>query len=441
MKPVIDLYAWQKRFIQSRARFEILNCSRQAGKSFALALKHTKRAVETPRDLEVLLSKGERQSKELMEKCKMHARAMDVALADFEEGEYQVPDSETKYKMLTIVFDNGSRIIGLPANPDTARGYTANIGLDEFAIHQNSREIFTALFPSLTRGYSLTIASTPKGKQNKFYELWNNPRYEKHLVTIEDAVAQGLDLRGPDGEPCTVADLRAALGDDEAFEQEYMCRFLDEATAWLTYDLIAEAEHENCFASAAAGSGDVFAGLDIGRRRDLTVYVALRKIGDVKWMLKLVELSKLSFADQKKIIRGHILEDHPRRMCIDQTGLGMQLAEELAAEFGSRVEPITFTAAAKEAMAGETRRDFEDKKIRLPIDDKLREDLHRVKRVVTSTGNFRFDAERSDDGHSDRFWALALAEHAAWEPEAAPFYGVMPAGVDIYGTGSGRKDR
>jgi len=433
MKPIINLYDWQKFFIQSRARFEILNCARQAGKSFALALKHTLRAVERPRDLEVLLSKGERQSKELMEKCKMHARAMDVALADWQEDVYKVPDSDTEYQRLTIVFDNGSRIIGLPANPDTARGYTANIGLDEFAIHKNSRDIFTALFPSLTRGFSLTISSTPKGKQNKFYELWNNKKYEKHLVTIEDAVAQGLDLTDEDGQPCTVEDLRQAMGDDEAFEQEYMCRFLDEATAWLTYEMISEAEHEQCAELAAAGVGDVFAGIDIGRKRDLTVYISLKKLGDVKWMLRKVELSKTSFSDQRRALSAFIREDGCRRVAVDATGLGMQLAEELETEFGPMVEGITFTAANKEAIANETKRSFEDKLTRVFIDDKLREDLHRVKRVVTSTGNFRFDAERTEDGHADRFWALALAEHASCEPEGAQFIGVMPGGVDIYG--------
>jgi phage FluMu gp28-like protein len=155
-------------------------------------------------------------------------------------------------------------------------------------------------------------------------------------------------------------------------------------------------------------------------------------------MLRKVELSKTSSSEQARIISALIKEDGCRRVAVDATGLGMQMAEDLEREFGPMVEGITFTAAAKEALANETKRSFEDKLTRIFIDDKLREDLHRVKRVVTSTGNFRFDAERTEDGHADRFWALALAEHAETEPDGAQFFGIMPGGVDIYGTGSGR---
>ena len=31
---------------------------------------------------------------------------------------------------------------------------------------------------------------------------------------------------------------------------------------------------------------------------------------------------------------------------------------------------------------------------------------------MTAAGNIRFSADRSENGHSDRFWALALALHA-----------------------------
>ena len=40
----------------------------------------------------------------------------------------------------------------------------------------------------------------------------------------------------------------------------------------------------------------------------------------------------------------------------------------------------------------------------------------RVRDVITSLFSVRFDAERSDAGHADHFWALALALHAAEKP-------------------------
>ena len=35
------------------------------------------------------------------------------------------------------------------------------------------------------------------------------------------------------------------------------------------------------------------------------------------------------------------------------------------------------------------------------------------KKETTAAGNLRFTADRGRSGHSDRFWALALARHAA----------------------------
>ncbi|MHC1760407.1 MAG: terminase family protein [Negativicutes bacterium] len=64
-------------------------------------------------------------------------------------------------------------MIGLPANPDTARGFSGNVVLDEFAFHRDSRKIWTALYPTITRGYKIRIISTPNGKSGKFYELWS----------------------------------------------------------------------------------------------------------------------------------------------------------------------------------------------------------------------------------------------------------------------------
>ena len=50
----------------------------------------------------------------------------------------------------------------------------------------------------------------------------------------------------------------------------------------------------------------------------------------------------------------------------------------------------------------------------------LRDDLHSLKRTTTSAGNVRFVADRSENGHADRAWALALALHAGHE-EHQPF--------------------
>jgi phage FluMu gp28-like protein len=104
---------------------------------------------------------------------------------------------------------------------------------------------------------------------------------------------------------------------------------------------------------------------------------------------------------------------------VDQSGLGMMLAERLVQKYGALVEPVQFTAAVKERLAPRVKQAFEERLVRIPDQREVRSDLNAVKRFVTPTGNVRFDAEHTEKGHADRFWALALALNAASEPPAS----------------------
>ena len=97
----------------------------------------------------------------------------------------------------------------------------------------------------------------------------------------------------------------------------------------------------------------------------------------------------------------------------------MQLAEGWQQRFGtSRVEAVTFTPAVKASLAEPLRGRFQDRLVRIPIGAEIRDDLHSIRRTSTAAGNVRYLAERTEDGHADRFWALALANHAAEKPTA-----------------------
>jgi phage FluMu gp28-like protein len=105
-----------------------------------------------------------------------------------------------------------------------------------------------------------------------------------------------------------------------------------------------------------------------------------------------------------------------RRACIDSTGMGAPLAESLEREFGPRVEPVTFTAAVKEDMAYRVKRRMEQRLDLIPDSPEIARAFGAVKKLVTAAGNTRFDAERTDLGHADEFWAKALADLAAERP-------------------------
>jgi len=401
MIAAVPLYPHQTRWVTDHSRFKMGLQARQTGKSFEVALEAADDAAATAQTW-VMLSRGERQSRELMEKAAMHCKAYQVAASAIDEDRYKIDDNE--YKQLTIVLNNGARLIGLPANPDTARGFTANVILDEFAIHKDSQKIWTALYGTITRGFKLRVVSTPMGRQNKFYQLWSGQNnYAKHFTDIYKAVEEGL--------PVDIEELRRGLDDEEAWAQEYECKFLDEATAFLTYELIASCESEQASADLPDRlEGRTFVGVDIGRKRDLTVVWVIEQLGDVYWTRAVIEMEKTPFPVQRQLIEQTLRSIRASRTCVDYTGMGGPITEDLQKSFGSAaVESVTFTNQVKGDLANRTRKLFEDHRVRIPVDNKIRNDLHSVKKTVTSAGNIRFDAERTKDGHADRFWALSLA--------------------------------
>lgn len=415
------LLPYQRRWVEDTSRFKIWLAARQIGKSFGATLEPVLDAAER-RTLWVFLSAGERQAAELAEKARTHLEAIQIAAEEMRSTFFD--EDGDPHKQLELRLPNGSRLIFLPANPSTARGYSGNVVLDEFAFHKDSRAIWAALFPTITRSssYKLRIMSTPNGKSNMFYRLWEgaerlgkNGVWSHHRTDIHQAVAEGL--------PVDVDELREGLADPEAWAQEFELEFLEEASAYLSYELIAACEDPQASVDALLEEidpqlGDLYLGFDVGRQRDLSVIWLLQQVGDVSWTRKVVELHKTSFAAQREVLYG--LLPRVRRACFDATGLGMQLAEEAKQRFG-QVEAVTFTAAVKSDLATTLRRAFEDRSLRIPIADAIREDLHSVRRVVTASGNVRFDAERDAGSHADRFWALALAKHAQSSGVYSPY--------------------
>jgi phage FluMu gp28-like protein len=109
-----------------------------------------------------------------------------------------------------------------------------------------------------------------------------------------------------------------------------------------------------------------------------------------------------------------------KRLCIDSTGIGLQMAERLQQRWGKyRVEAVNFTAPVKSELAMPLRRLFEDKLVRIPMDDAVREDLHKRPQDRHRREQRAPRRDRTDtDGHADRFWALALAYHARTDSTA-----------------------
>jgi phage FluMu gp28-like protein len=421
MAALIPLYKYQKRWIVNKSLRKIWLSSRQIGKTFSTTLEIVLDIIDAEakgRQTEwVILSRGERQAKEALSEVGRHAKASRIVASSIEGREISI--DENKYKTLEIVFAGGSRVMALPASADTARGFSAHVFLDEFAFHVDSKAIWKALYPITTRGYKLRITSTPNGRLNKFAELWfaNDSSWYRQKTSIYDAVAEGLiDIYG---NPLDPAALKEGLGLDEedTWLQEFCCEFVTGSEAWLSFDLISEAEHDEAGIPAKSGNGPIYMGLDIGRKQDRWVLWILESVNGVLWTRQAIVKQNIPFSEQQAIFDEAIARWQPKRVAIDSTGLGMEFVERNQEKYGSmRVEGINFTLAAKAELARGGRQAFQDKKIKIPMGDSaLRADLHKLKREATPSGGFRFDAARDANGHADRTWAIFLGIYASNE--------------------------
>jgi phage FluMu gp28-like protein len=441
LSPKDLLYPLQRKFIDDASQYKIGVTTRQWGKSTVTSGEAVHNCLIDPGTKWVCMSAGERQSVEWLNKAKEWQAAYKMVIKDVAEDRGGL--AEGLLRSAEIQFTNGSRIIAIPANPSTARGYSANIILDEFAYHEDPDAIWSAMFPSTTnrlagtfldrwsamikgeptdirRDLKLRVVSTFNGRNNKFYSLWERAKengYAAHKITIHDAIRDGM--------PLNAERLRLALDDADAWAQEYECEPMDTSSVLLPYELIATCESTEATTTVSPEfwllhqPAPLFMGIDFARKRDLSVAWTDQLVGDVLQTREVLEMRAMSTPDQIDLLRPRIARC--QRVCLDYTGPGVGMGDYLVKEFGEwnpekhqggKIELVTFTNTNKVEMFTKLRMSFERAKCRVPINRVIREDLHSMQRVVSAQGNITYRAPHTDDGHADRCTAKALAERA-----------------------------
>lgn len=434
---------YQSKWILDRSRLKLMEKSRQIGLSWSTAYATVERTAEAgaKRD-QWVSSRDDLQARLFIEDCKKFAELMQIAAQDLGE---RVIDEEKGLTAYVLNFESGMRIHSMSSNPDAQAGKRGGRVLDEFALHPDPRKLWSIAYPGITWGGSMEVISTHRGSANFFNQLireykenGNPKKISLHTVTLQNALDEGflykLQQSLPDDHDVQDMDeaqyfdfIKSGTPDEESFLQEYMCQPADDNSAFLEYDLIASVEYksnepwEYSYEQLAEAKGRLYAGIDIGRTKDLTVMWIFELLGDVLYTRKIIELKNMSKPQQEAILWPYIAL--MQRTCIDKTGLGIGWVDDAQAKFGEyRVEGVTFSATVKEALAYPVRGSMEDKSMRIPCKPEIRSDLRSVTKVVTGAGNIRFTAERSSNGHADRFWAMALGKHAAGDLQQ-PSYG------------------
>ena len=465
--PLVAFRGYQQdAFWDHATKTRIEHWSRQIGKSYTYAAWAVDRLLRYPGRLVTVLSNSRENGAEFVAKaqdvCRKLGQAIEVSGNEDELDAANIAEdvkyTNMRYEIRLEIGGQTGRIKVLAANPRTARGFSGDLILDEFAFHEDSTAIWEAAEPIISSNpdFLCRILSTGNGRRNMFYQLISEGRIRYRRIRRSDAWATGeLKIYSQvDGRELTPAEARAQSSDKRAYDQNYECAFEDENTPLLTEALISAAERAELtgcidrqvwraasLVRLSGFPGCLEAGLDVGRSHDLSVLTVLaRQPGsDVRRLVGMLEMENVRLPEQQKQLDALCALPNFTGVEIDMTGLGLGLFEYAETRHGSRrvrgvhfsaTEPVgkaqaadgrkATTARVTEIMATDLVNIFEDGHLEIPADPRLRDDLRLPEKVTSPGGRVSIAASRSGDGHADRFWSLALAVRAGRRADEMP---------------------
>ena len=135
---------------------------------------------------------------------------------------------------LSMTLANQSRIVSLPGDQSTVRGYSGVTLILEDEASQVSDDFHAAILPMLiiNNGQLITM-STPFGKRGFFFDAWHDSGDEWRRVKV---TAQECPRMSPE----QLEQQKRAMG-EMFFRQEFLCEFVDTEEQTFAYDLIHNA--------------------------------------------------------------------------------------------------------------------------------------------------------------------------------------------------------
>lgn len=424
---------YQKEWLLDNSRIKLMEKSRQIGMSWTSAYSLVRRhSLSTERLDSWVSSRDEVQASLFIEDCKKFAAILNIAFKEI-SGDTLTEDSAKSTK--SLAFKNGTKIHSLSSNPDAQAGKRGSRILDEFALHQDSEKLYAIAYPGITWGGSLEIISTHRGSDSFFNKLVNEIKYGNnpknislHKVSLQDALEQGfLDkLKKALGKDNKIYDMdnsayfdyiKNSCVDEESFFQEYMCQPANDNSNFIPFEVL----EKNFYKQNTPWQEDyskctepMFLGVDLARSRDYSVFYLLKKVGDIFYTIDIQSFKDTPFSEQESVLMQYLQNPYVLKVAIDSTGLGRQFAERAQSKFGkSRIESVNFTNLTKQILAYPLKVAMQNSQIRLPDTQEIRADFRNLKREFGSGSNINITAKHNASGHSDHFWALALAYYCA----------------------------
>ncbi len=439
----------------------VLHWSRQIGKSFTLASWAVDRLLTRPGRLVTVLSNSKDNGAEFVLKCQEVCNLLGVAMesADLSTG---IEYSDMRFEVSITVKGHRGRIKVLAANPRTARGFSGDLLLDEFAFHEDSQAIWEAAEPILSSNpdFLCRVASTGNGTRNMFYRMATEGQFKVSRVRRSDAWKMGVKIYDAvTRQPVTPGQAREQAMDKAAYDQNYECAFASETGALLTHELIngavwdggiicEQAWSEGALALLADSKHPLYAGCDVARRRDFSFVPVGEFDGDCCRVLAALRMRDTRLPDQKRMLEPVLALPGFRRLAIDMTGIGLGLYEFTQERFPRKVMGVDFstsvpvtrriqaegrkapTVRVTEAMAVDLLGYYEDRRIKHPCDAVYRDDLRKPERVTSPGGRVSIAATRDEAGHADHFWGHALMIRARLAGPSGPSFKPAPFAAD-----------
>ena len=201
--------AKQAEVLDIDAKYMILCCNRQWGKTTTIALKALHRALAIPDQSIVIISRTKFQAGILIDRACRFAAALGIKIR------------RAFGQHLSLRLPNGSSIFAVAHSQDTSVGNTANVLIvDEAALVKD--QVFATVSPFVGRTHgAIWLMSTPRRQTGFFYNIWHSQgdtRWHKIFSTVKDC---------PEFDP-DYLELQKEL-DPIKYRQDFLCEFIQPA--------------------------------------------------------------------------------------------------------------------------------------------------------------------------------------------------------------------
>lgn len=334
----------------------------------------------------------------------------------------------------------------LGTNYRTAQGYHGDVYIDEcFWIYGFDQINKVASAISTQKRYHKTYFSTPSTIAHEAYPMWTGERFNRrrakaervriavdhkalvggalgadgvwrHIVTIEDAIAQGFDL-------VDLAELRLEYSLEE-FDNLFLCQFVDDSQSSFPLALLHPCMVDSWtawkdfqpFALRPFGDGEVWIGYDPAESEDgdnascVVVAPPTGPKGKFRVLEKFSWRGK-DFEAQATEIRKLTRKYRVSEIAIDGTGMGAAV-HQLVVKFFPTARRIDYSPSVKGQMVLKAKNVFAHRRIEFDAGFKdLAAALMSIHPKLTKGGGqITYVARRSaETGHGDLAWALLHA--------------------------------